>query len=156
MKYYHFVSPFVMWILVLAGMLISISAFSDAYLFESSGIFYILAGALILYWMYFFMKGITSNTQAPLRPHHITRLVTHGAYAQIRHPIYSSYMGLALGLFFLYPTIGMCIGVFWLFAVMLVWVYLEERSMIELFGDEYRAYMHKTPMILPIARKRQS
>jgi protein-S-isoprenylcysteine O-methyltransferase Ste14 len=154
MKYYHFVSPFLMWTIIVAGMLFSISYFSDSYLFDPSGIFYVLAGGLILYWMYFFTKGITSNTQAPLRPHHITRLITHGAYAQLRHPIYSAYIALALGLFCVYPTVGMCIAVFWLAAVMLSWIYLEERSLLEIFGDQYRDYMRKVSMILPLRKKR--
>ncbi|MBI5558050.1 MAG: isoprenylcysteine carboxylmethyltransferase family protein [Deltaproteobacteria bacterium] len=78
------------------------------------------------------------------------RLVTHGLYAFVRHP---QYLGLFIILFgegiVHWPTIFSVI----LFPVIVgVYYFLarkEERTMLAGFGDEYRAYMERTPMFIP-------
>ena len=82
-----------------------------------------------------------------LRPAH--RLITHGPYARIRHPMYSAILGwiLSLGLVaanwvpFVFAALGALIFLFRTQG--------EERMMLEQFGDEYREYMERTGRLLP-------
>lgn len=82
---------------------------------------------------------------------HDDRLVTDGLYRIVRHPIYTgaivflwaspqlSWNALALKIAFtLYFLIGGMV---------------EEKRLVEEFGDEYRAYRLKTPMIIPWIKK---
>jgi methanethiol S-methyltransferase len=74
-------------------------------------------------------------------------LVTTGAYAIVRHPLYST--GLcALWLTPVMTTgiLAFCIGIT---LYILVGSELEERRLIAEFGDAYRAYRKKTSRLIP-------
>ena len=83
-----------------------------------------------------------------LRPSH--RLITHGPYARIRHPIYSAIVGwlVSLGL----------VAANWITLALaalaalhfLLRIQGEEKMMLQQFGDEYRAYMKRTGRLLPV------
>jgi protein-S-isoprenylcysteine O-methyltransferase Ste14 len=83
-----------------------------------------------------------------LRPSH--RLIAHGPYARIRHPIYSAIVGwlMSLGL----------VAANWIafaFAALAALNFLlriqgEEKMMLQQFGDEYREYMKRTGRLLPV------
>jgi protein-S-isoprenylcysteine O-methyltransferase Ste14 len=76
-------------------------------------------------------------------------LITVGLYRYIRHPLYSSLLFLAWGIFFKSPS--------WLDAllVLLCTVFLiatarvEESENIRYFGSEYAEYMKRTKMFVP-------
>jgi protein-S-isoprenylcysteine O-methyltransferase Ste14 len=78
-----------------------------------------------------------------------SRLVTTGIYRHIRHPMYASLFYLTWGAFL--KEIG------WLaFAVAGVTTFcivmtarMEERELLERFGDSYREYMGRTRMFVP-------
>jgi protein-S-isoprenylcysteine O-methyltransferase Ste14 len=78
-----------------------------------------------------------------------TQLVTSGIYAYIRHPLYSSLLLLAWGIFFKLPS--------WLgaFLAMVVTVFLvltaraDENECITWFGSAYQEYMQKTRRFIP-------
>jgi protein-S-isoprenylcysteine O-methyltransferase Ste14 len=77
-------------------------------------------------------------------------LVSTGVYRLIRHPMYSSFLLLGLGQALLLPNwfAGMSgiVGAAILFALR---VSREERMMLEIFGERYRAYMTNTKRIVP-------
>jgi len=78
-----------------------------------------------------------------------SRLVMVGLYRYIRHPLYSSLLFLAWGIFFKSPS--------WLDAglALLCTIFLtatarvEERENINYFGDEYEEYMRHSKMFIP-------
>jgi protein-S-isoprenylcysteine O-methyltransferase Ste14 len=78
-----------------------------------------------------------------------TNLVTTGAYSYIRHPLYSSLLFLAWGIFFKDPS--------WLGGLLALAASLslvttarvEESENLRFFGPAYREYMKQTKMFVP-------
>jgi protein-S-isoprenylcysteine O-methyltransferase Ste14 len=78
-----------------------------------------------------------------------TTLVTTGIYQYIRHPLYSSLLFLAWGVFFKIPT---WLGVLLSLAATLFLVATakaDEAECIRFFGPSYQAYMKQTKMFVP-------
>jgi protein-S-isoprenylcysteine O-methyltransferase Ste14 len=78
-----------------------------------------------------------------------TELVTTGAYRYIRHPIYSSFLFGAWGVFLKHLSLvsALLALLTTLFAVMSA--KREESENASYFGDEYRDYMKRTKMFIP-------
>lgn len=78
-----------------------------------------------------------------------TQLVSVGAYKYIRHPMYSSLLFLAWGVFFKDP--------FWLSGILalaatgslVATAKVEEREDIRLFGTAYQTYLKQTKRFIP-------
>lgn len=80
---------------------------------------------------------------APRVPH----LVTTGCYARVRHPLY------LLSMLFLLLSPVMTVS--WALLTIMSFVYfiaggmIEERRLLEQFGDEYRSYRKRVPFMIP-------
>lgn len=78
-----------------------------------------------------------------------TLLVTTGVYAYIRHPLYSSLLLLAWGIFFKNPSlIGgtlASVATAFLFAT----AFADEGECLEFFGTEYQEYMKTSKRFIP-------
>jgi protein-S-isoprenylcysteine O-methyltransferase Ste14 len=76
-------------------------------------------------------------------------LVKSGIYGYIRHPLYCSIFLFGTGVMLKDPgPVQSVLGVINLIAVWIT-AKIEEREMLEKFGDEYRAYMKETKMFIP-------
>ena len=78
-----------------------------------------------------------------------TRLVTTGIYRYIRHPLYSSLLFLAWGVFFKRPSIvggGLAVAATIFLATT---ARIEEAENVRFFGASYEAYMKQTKMFVP-------
>ena len=80
-----------------------------------------------------------------------SRLVTTDIYHCVRHPHH-----LAVGIFM--TSFGLLIGHLWSFLIITMsqWVWVisflflvEEKELIKKFGEEYKAYRQKVPMLFP-------
>ncbi|GMV07867.1 MAG: hypothetical protein AMXMBFR53_41420 [Gemmatimonadota bacterium] len=76
-------------------------------------------------------------------------LLTQGIYARMRHP---RYVGATLG----YVASAFLANYLFLYAALPVFLFLvhtvvllEERELLDRFGDDYRAYMDRVPRYLP-------
>jgi len=78
-----------------------------------------------------------------------TQLVTTGIYRTIRHPLYSSLLLLAWGIFFKAPSLaGGALSV--VATVLLIFTaQADERECIQFFGEGYREYMKRTKRFIP-------
>jgi protein-S-isoprenylcysteine O-methyltransferase Ste14 len=78
-----------------------------------------------------------------------TTLVTTGLYRYIRHPLYSSLLFLAWGIFFKAPSwAGGLLGII-ATAALTATARVEEGENLRYFGDQYREYMKQTAMFIP-------
>jgi protein-S-isoprenylcysteine O-methyltransferase Ste14 len=78
-----------------------------------------------------------------------TQLVTSGIYKYIRHPLYSSLLLLAWGIFFKAPaqtgiTLALLATLF-----LIATAQADETECIQVFGNEYQDYMKRTKMFIP-------
>jgi protein-S-isoprenylcysteine O-methyltransferase Ste14 len=83
------------------------------------------------------------------RPENIKtqKLVIRGLYRWVRHPLYTT------GLLFIWlapvMTINLLALIFSLSLYLVVGAHVEERKLILEFGQTYRDYQERTPMLIP-------
>jgi protein-S-isoprenylcysteine O-methyltransferase Ste14 len=78
------------------------------------------------------------------------RLVTHGVYRSVRHPMYAALLLYSVGQALVLPNWLAGPSYLVAFAVLFAFrVRAEERMMLEQFGDEYAAYMAQTKRLVP-------
>lgn len=80
------------------------------------------------------------------------KFVTPVFYKSIRHPLYLGWIT------FFWATPIMTAGHLLFAAIWTIYIFIavgyEERDMVQLFGDRYRDYMAKVPMIIPFGSRK--
>ncbi len=115
--------------------------------------FLVLSAFLVIHGVYLLTVAgnptDTRNDDSLLRFEKTSELVTTGAYRYIRHPLYSSLLFLAWGIFFKNPGWlgGALAAVASLFLV--ATARADEKECLRHFGPAYEAYMGKTRMFIP-------
>jgi protein-S-isoprenylcysteine O-methyltransferase Ste14 len=101
---------------------------------------------ILIYWLFSSIRSGITPTSATRKEH---RLVTHGPYRWVRHPLYTvgASMFISFGLMADNWFI-IAMGTF-TFIIMAVRTPQEEANLIEKFGDEYREYMKQTGRFFP-------
>jgi hypothetical protein len=107
----------------------------------------ILAGVPLL------LLGIAMHLWAKGCLHQEREVTTSGPYRYVRHPFYLGNLLLDAGTVLMSGSV-LLIGVFpfWWAAVYIPVMRREEATMAGLFGDQYRAYASRVPLLFPIAR----
>jgi len=99
-----------------------------------------------VYWLFSSIRGGITPTSATRQQH---RLVTHGPYRWVRHPLYTvgSSMFISFGMMadsWLIAALGVLA-----FIGMAIRTPKEEANLIAKFGEEYREYMKQTGRFFP-------
>ncbi|OGH77534.1 MAG: hypothetical protein A3G57_01570 [Candidatus Andersenbacteria bacterium RIFCSPLOWO2_12_FULL_45_8] len=81
-------------------------------------------------------------------------LVTHGPYAIVRHPIYSSYLLVGSGVSFMVGSWALAVAT-GLYILNSLWRIREEEAEVERRFPEYRAYRTRVPAVFPHVRRRR-
>ena len=111
----------------------------------------VMVAALLLFWRSHADLGRQWSISLEVREHH--RLVTHGVYRSIRHPMYLAIWLWSLAQALLLENWLAGYGALVSFAPMyFIRTPREEALMCEVFGDEYRQYMGRTGRALPIPK----
>ena len=78
------------------------------------------------------------------------RLITHGIYAYIRHPIYAATFLQVIAQIILLPNwaAGLA-GIITFIPIYIIRIPIEEQMMLDTFKEEYKIYTFKTPKIIP-------
>jgi protein-S-isoprenylcysteine O-methyltransferase Ste14 len=108
----------------------------------------VLIGALALFYRTHRDLGRAWSVTLEIRQEH--RLVTHGIYARLRHPMYAAFWLWGLSQALLLPNwVAGLSGLVGFGTLFFCRVGREERMMLERFGEEYREYMRRTKRIVP-------
>lgn len=107
------------------------------------------SGSVMLLWWVQWALDVQFNTTLHTQADH--KLIQHGPYRWVRHPMYTALFSMGLGWFFL--TANLFVGIPLMLGIVLVVlsrVQYEEAVLTELFGDEYRVYIKETGRFLPL------
>lgn len=97
------------------------------------------------------LSGIRSlYSEAAPQPLHIT-----GIHRFMRHPLYMGTFAFIWGLFLLFPYASLLTANIIITLYTLLGIELEERKLVEEFGDDYRHYRQTVPKLLPLRRPRR-
>ena len=75
-----------------------------------------------------------------------------GILNHIRHPLYSGTILIIIAMFLYSPTYGTMVTMGVTFLYLAIAIPLEERKLIDLYGDKYRRYKKEVPSIIPKIR----
>ena len=114
---------------------------------ELTGLIIILAGLTVRIWTRTSM-GDTYSGYLHVRAGHL--LLTDGPYYLVRHPGYTGFVIIALGLCIGYSSLIGLAGILFLLLPGLAYrIKVEECLQTEKFGEEYRAYIRKSKKLIP-------
>lgn len=86
-----------------------------------------------------------------------TLLVRTGLFRWTRHPIYTGWAAILIGVMMASPGAWTTMGLVWTLTLLGMQARLEERHLLGIHGDEYRAYASRVGRFLPwIGRMRPS
>jgi len=103
-----------------------------------------------LWWFYRSHADLGAYWSVTLEVRENHRLITHGTYRLVRHPMYSALFLCAIGQALVLPN--WVAGPSYLLALVILFAFrvgAEEKMMLETFGNEYAAYMTKTKRLVP-------
>jgi protein-S-isoprenylcysteine O-methyltransferase Ste14 len=112
-------------------------------------------GALITYvslallWWVQWALDVQFDTSLHIQSEH--KLITHGPYRWVRHPMYTALFLMGFGWFLL--TANLAVGIPLMAGIALVVlsrIENEETMLTEIFGDAYREYMKGTGRFIPV------
>lgn len=106
----------------------------------------VVAGVLICFWARAILGTNWSGTVTIKQDH---ELILRGPYGFVRHPIYTGLLVGMLGTAIVYGYIRCFIGV--LICAFTLWLKLqiEERFMLQQFGDQYTHYRQRVRALVP-------
>ncbi len=102
-----------------------------------------------IYWLFSSIGSGITPTSATRKEH---KLVTHGIYRYIRHPLYTIGSSLFISFGMMADNWFIALAGILAFIAMAIRTPKEEANLIEKFGDEYREYMKRTGRFLPKLR----
>jgi protein-S-isoprenylcysteine O-methyltransferase Ste14 len=115
------------------------------------GIIALAAAGLLALWGLVSI-GDQMASQAEIRAE--TELVTTGAFGLVRHPLYLSILLLWAGASVALLSWGVAACTVALVPLFVARSRLEERLLVDHFGDSYRRYAAQVPMLIPFRRPR--
>lgn len=104
---------------------------------------HIWTGKLLGFWGLLGLPEISAKARS--------RLVTEGAFSVVRHPTYLAHTLMFIGIFLMTEIIA--VGIVTLVDFVLVNVIiipLEDRELLDRFGEEYKDYKKKVPGFFPL------
>jgi protein-S-isoprenylcysteine O-methyltransferase Ste14 len=100
----------------------------------------------LLAWTFRSLGKNLTDTVVTRREH---TLVTHGPYRRVRHPFYDVVLLWVVSIGLLTTNWLLALLGFSAFAMLVVRTRIEEKKLIERFGDDYRTYMERTGRFFP-------
>lgn len=77
------------------------------------------------------------------------QLQVNGLNKFVRHPLYAGTLLFAWSFFFWQPVLSNFISVFVITVYTVIGTYFEERKLLRTFGEDYKNYAARVPMLIP-------
>lgn len=120
------------------------------FIIEFPGVLMLIAGLtmmLICMKRYFFeVSGIKVFKKGSKLPR---ELQTEGLHSVVRHPLYLGTLLFIWGCFLLFPLLSNLIACCLINIYTIAGIQIEERKLMNEFGEQYRHYSTKVPMLIP-------
>ncbi len=114
---------------------------------QTAGLGLILTSVGLLLWARVYMRSQYSGHVEVLAGHHLVR---SGPYRFVRHPSYTGFLLMTLGVAISYSSlIGLAAIPLLLLPGLAYRMQVEERLLTEQFGDEFRAYAARSKKMIP-------
>jgi protein-S-isoprenylcysteine O-methyltransferase Ste14 len=84
-----------------------------------------------------------------MKAENVTKIVKHGPYAVVRHPIYLADLVAILIIIIAYPMLWIIVGSFMAVPIIMFWAKKEEEVLIQRFGTEYEDYTNEKSAFNP-------
>lgn len=139
---------------LLVGLLAYQFSLSASYLWLNTSVEHIIGLGAILASIYLFRLAFRSYDSSEFlglkyEDEQANQLKQDGVLQYVRHPLYSATLLLIWGAFLLINTdtmLTMCLA---LTLYLFVGIYWEEKKLIKTYGETYREYRKKVPMLIP-------
>ena len=112
----------------------------------ATGLLLVLLGVAFSIWARLVLGGNWSSAVTVKQGH---TLIRRGPYTFVRHPIYTGLLLAFLGVAIILGQIRGLLGVGVLSLAFWLKLRMEERFMLEQFGDEYREYRRQVKALIP-------
>jgi protein-S-isoprenylcysteine O-methyltransferase Ste14 len=137
---------FVALVVAFASGTLPLLQFDDHAVFLGLGLALSLAGLGLLTWVHLSL-GRYWSPDLELREQH--RLIVHGPFARIRHPMYSAACLFFVGAGLTSGNWAVLLPGILIVSLLLVRIQREERMLLERFGAEYEAYKRRSGALWP-------
>ncbi|MFY0599584.1 MAG: isoprenylcysteine carboxylmethyltransferase family protein [Cyclobacteriaceae bacterium] len=94
-------------------------------------------------------RNISTKSFLGLKEEKENRLVRTGLHSRMRHPIYTGTILLLVGMFVAVPSATVLVSTATIFLYLPIGIYLEEKKLIEEFGDDYLKYKREVKSLFP-------
>jgi protein-S-isoprenylcysteine O-methyltransferase Ste14 len=129
--------------------------FISFFSFSISVLHLIISTPIILIGAWFGIVGVKETTLKVAETHKPEKVISTGAYSQIRHPQYFgailSHIGISILLSSFFSILSTPIIIF----IIYLFSWKEERELLKEFDKDYEDYKKTVPMLFPRLRKRK-
>jgi protein-S-isoprenylcysteine O-methyltransferase Ste14 len=109
----------------------------------------VVLGAATIAFLFWTLRSLGTNLTDTVVTRQNHTLVTHGPYRWIRHPFYDCLLLLSVSLGLIAANWFIPAAGVYVFTMLAIRMSIEERKLVERFGDSYRNYMRSTGRFLP-------
>jgi len=150
-RYYRLIYSIIA-IIGLMYLLLLNGAIKADYFFESSGIVRYLSLALAAFGVIIINKAFKHyrlSSFIGISGEEPQELVVSGLLGKVRHPLYSGTILITVAFFLFIPNLPTLISACCILLYLPVGIWLEERKLINKFGEAYMEYKRKVPALIP-------
>jgi protein-S-isoprenylcysteine O-methyltransferase Ste14 len=124
--------------------------FADYHFRPAQSLLGVAVAIAALAMFYLTHRALGRNWSVSLEVRQSHKLVTEGVYRHVRHPMYTAFWLWAVAQALLLPNwVAGLSGLIGFGTLYVFRVGLEERLMVDTFGEEYRAYMARSARLVP-------
>ena len=143
-----FIVPiFLVWLPMIILSATNYNRLFDIGVYRYAGLAPVALGILIYLWCS--LSFVLAGRGTPIPTTSTQRLVVTGLYKYVRNPIYIAGVLVLAGEGLLFQSLGLFIYCLIMFGMLHIQILIEERSLIEDFGEAYALYQSKVPRWVP-------